>query len=117
MEPELEQTLGPTVQCLRIQRAQMRRAARYGDLLEEVDVRVEEEGQSGRELVDREPRRGPGLDMRSPFASVSASSWAAVLPASRMWYPDTEIGCQRGISAVQKRIVSATIRIDGRGGR
>ena len=48
---------------------------------------------------------------------MNASSWAAVLPASRMWYPDTEIGCQRGISAVQKRIVSATIRIDGRGGK
>ena len=43
--------------------------------------------------------------------------WAAVLPASRMWYPDTETGCHRGISAVQKRSVSDTMRIDGRGGK
>ena len=95
----------------------MRRAARYLAISSKKSMCVEEEGQSGRELVDREPRRGPGLDIANPFASVSASSWAAVLPASRMWYPDTEIGCQRGISAVQKRIVSATIRIDGRGGK
>src|SRR5262249_61268504 len=62
------------------------------------------------------PPAAPASTYAKPFASVNASSWAAVLPASRMWYPDTEIGCQRGISAVQNRIVSATMRIDGRGG-
>ena len=63
------------------------------------------------------PAAIPASTYANPFASVNASSWAAVLPASRMWYPDTEIGCQRGISAVQNRIVSATIRIEGRGGK
>jgi hypothetical protein len=52
----------------------------------------------------------------NPFASVNASSCAAVDPASRMWYPLIETGCHRGISAVVKRITSVTSRIDGRGG-
>ena len=51
-----------------------------------------------------------------PFASVNASSWAAVEPASRMWYPEIDTGCQRGISAVVNLIMSVTIRIEGRGG-
>src|SRR5438552_3861384 len=33
-----------------------------------------------------------------------------------MWYPEMETGCHLGISLVQKRIMSVTIRIDGRGG-
>src|SRR5437764_3381525 len=33
-----------------------------------------------------------------------------------MWYPEIEMGCQRGISAEQNTIVSRTNRIDGCGG-
>ena len=51
------------------------------------------------------------------MASVKASSWAAVEPASRMWYPETETGCQRGSSAEQNRMTSVTNRTDGRGGK
>ena len=47
---------------------------------------------------------------------MKASSWAAVDPASRMWYPEMETGCQRGSSALQNRITSVTRRTDGRGG-
>ena len=47
---------------------------------------------------------------------MKASSWAAVAPASRMWYPQIEIGCQSGISSVQKAIRSPTRRMAGRSG-
>jgi len=47
---------------------------------------------------------------------VKASSWAAVAPASRMWYPEIDSGCQRGSSAAQNPIMSVTRRIDGLGG-
>ena len=47
---------------------------------------------------------------------VNASSWAAVAPASRMWYPLIETGCQSGISSVQKAIRSPIRRIAGRSG-
>ena len=50
------------------------------------------------------------------MASVNASSSAAVEPASRMWYPEIDTECQRGISAAVNVIVSRTSRIDGRGG-
>ena len=36
-----------------------------------------------------------------PFASVNATSCTAVAPASRMWYPLTEIVFQRGIRSPQ----------------
>ncbi len=48
---------------------------------------------------------------------MNASSWAAVEPASRMWYPETDTGCQRGSSARVKRIRSVTSRTDGTGGK
>ena len=51
-----------------------------------------------------------------PFASVNASSWTAVEPASRMWYPEIEIVFQRGIRSAQYANRSVVIRIDGRGG-
>ena len=52
-----------------------------------------------------------------PSASVNASSCAAVEPASLMWYPEIEIGCQSGISRVQNSTMSVTSRIDGSGGK
>ena len=47
---------------------------------------------------------------------VNASSWTAVEPASRMWYPLIETVFQRGSSRVPYSIVSVTSRSDGSGG-
>ena len=47
---------------------------------------------------------------------MKATSWAAVAPASRMWYPLIETGYQSGISSVQNAIRSPIRRIDGRSG-
>src|SRR3954464_5162086 len=52
-----------------------------------------------------------------PLASVKASSWTAVEPASRMGYPEMEIVFQRGIRSAQYANRSVVIRIDGRGGK
>ena len=52
-----------------------------------------------------------------PFASVNASSCAAVDPASRMWYPEIEIVFQRGIRSAQYAKRSVVSRIEGRGGK
>ena len=51
-----------------------------------------------------------------PSRSVNASSWAAVAPASRMWYPLTEIVFHFGTSRVQNSNTSVISRMDGRGG-
>ena len=36
-----------------------------------------------------------------PFTSVNASSWAALAPASRMWYPEIEIVLKAGSRSAQ----------------
>jgi hypothetical protein len=51
-----------------------------------------------------------------PSAIVKASSWAAVAPASRMWYPLMLTVFHRGTSREQNSIMSVTIRMAGRGG-
>ena len=51
-----------------------------------------------------------------PSRSVKASSCSAVAPASRMWYPLTEIVFQRGTSLAQNAKTSVMSRIEGRGG-
>jgi len=35
------------------------------------------------------------------WAKVNATSWGAVAPASRMWYPETEIGFHFGSRSAQ----------------
>ena len=52
-----------------------------------------------------------------PLASVNATSCTAVLPASRMWYPEIEIVFQRGTRSLQYAKVSVISRIDGPGGK
>ncbi len=52
-----------------------------------------------------------------PFASVNASSWAALAPASRMWYPEIEIVFQAGSRSAQYANRSVVSRIVGRGGK
>ena len=51
-----------------------------------------------------------------PSRSVKASSCSAVAPASRMWYPLTEIVFHFGTSRAQNPKTSVMRRIDGRGG-
>ena len=50
------------------------------------------------------------------LARVNASSWAAVAPASRMWYPLIEIVFHFGRWVPHQENVSVTRRIDGPGG-
>src|ERR1700685_4341357 len=51
-----------------------------------------------------------------PSAMVNASSWTAVEPASRIWYPEIDTACQRGTFFAQNSIMSVTILSEGRGG-
>ena len=51
-----------------------------------------------------------------PLAIVKAISCTAVLPASRMWYPEIEIVFHCGTSAAQYSKLSVMIRMLGRGG-
>ena len=74
------------------------------DLLEEVAVRVEEERHARNEHVHvQTPPPRPTARTRGRRASVNASSWSAVAPASRMWYPLTEMVFQRGTSLRAER--------------
>src|SRR6266566_5790914 len=59
----------------------------------------------------------PHLTYSMPFARVKASSWAAVAPASRMWYPLIEIVFHCGTCAEPNSNVSTTSRIEGSGGK
>ena len=47
---------------------------------------------------------------------MKASSWAAVAPASRMWYPETDTGWYLGTSAAQNSSRSPIRRRCGSGG-
>ena len=60
------------------------RGTELRDLLEEIAVRIEEEGNLGREVVDVEPRVDAYCTYSMPSRSVKASSCAEVDPASRM---------------------------------
>ena len=59
----------------------------------------------------------PHCTYSMPSRRVNASSCSAVAPASRMWYPLTEIVFQRGTSRAQNPKMSVMSRIDGRGGK
>src|SRR5437016_1621868 len=52
----------------------------------------------------------------SPFANVKPSSCTAVAPASRMWYPEIEIGLKLIFAREVNRKMSATSHSDGSGG-
>ncbi len=100
VEPELERALGPgAVPVAHPPGPDATRGPVLGDLLEEVDVRVEEEGQAGRELVDREPCRRPGLDVREPvrqrereLLGGGAPGLADVVPGHRDRVPARHLG-------------------------
>ncbi len=50
------------------------------------------------------------------LATAKPISWAAVQPASRMWYPDSEMALKRGASVAHQAIRSAASRSEGAGG-
>ena len=64
----------------------------------------------------RRPRSTAASTYAIPFARVNPSSWTAVAPASRMWYPLTLIAFHFGISRAQNSTTSTTSRIEGTGG-
>ena len=62
------------------------------------------------------PRSSAASTYSRALARVKATSWTAVEPASRMWYPEIEMGFQRGTCSAQKAMTSVTRRSDGCGG-
>ena len=62
------------------------------------------------------PASTPYCTYSMPSRSVKASSCSAVAPASRMWYPLTEIVFHFGHFCAQNPKMSVMSRIDGRGG-
>ena len=52
-----------------------------------------------------------------PSASVKAISWAAVDPASRMWYPEMEMVFHLGTWLLQNSKMSVMSRMEGLGGK
>ena len=101
----------------RITRAQMRRAARYFAISsKKSEWALKKNEIRGANSSTSSPASMPACTYSMPSRSVNASSCAAVDPASRMWYPLTEIVFQRGTSRVQKANTSVMSRIDGRGG-
>ncbi len=95
----------------------MRRAARYLAISSKKSTcALKKKLRRGANASTASPAASADSTYANPLASVNASSCAAVDPASRMWYPEIETGCQRGSSAVAKRTTSVTSRIDGRGG-
>ena len=102
----------------RSSRAQIRRAARYFAISSKKSMcALKKKDRRGANSSTSSPRSSAASTYANPSASVNASSCAAVEPASRMWYPEIEIGCIRGSSRVQNSIMSTTSRIDGSGGK
>src|SRR4029078_6688137 len=63
------------------------------------------------------PASTPHCTYSMPSRSVNASSCSDVEPASRMWYPLTEMVFHFGTSVEQNWKMSVISRIDGRGGK
>ena len=63
------------------------------------------------------PRAKQCRTYSNPSASVNASSWIAVEPASRMWYPLMLMGFHRGMWRVANSTVSTTRPMEGSGGK
>jgi len=61
-------------------------------------------------------RRSTSSTYSMPSRSVKASSWTAVEPASRMWYPEIEIVFHLGTFRVPNSTVSLMSFTDGSGG-
>ena len=101
----------------RISVAHIRRAARIFATSSNRSLwKLKKNEKRGRKRSGSTPRAVSSSTYARPSAIVNASSWAAVAPASRMWYPLIDTGCQSGISSVQNAIRSPISRIAGRSG-
>ncbi len=95
-------------------RAQMRRAARYFAISSKKSIcALKKKLKRGAKSSTSSPRATACSTYVRPSFRVNASSCAAVAPASRMWYPEIETGCQRGIAVEHHSIMSPTRRIAG----
>ena len=102
----------------RSSRAQILRAARYFAISSKKSrCALKKNERRGANASTSRPRSIAHSTYVNPSASVNASSCAAVDPASRMWYPEMEIGCHFGIDVEQNSTMSVTSRIDGSGGK
>ena len=98
--------------------AQIRRAARYFAISSKKSLcELKKNDSRGAKASTSKPASTPYCTYSTPSRSVKASSCAAVAPASRMWYPLTEIVFQRGTRSAQKEKTSVISRIEGRGGK
>jgi hypothetical protein len=77
------------------------------DLLEELVVRVEEEAEAGRELLDVQPSVQARLDVLHAVAQRERELLGRE-PASRMWYPEIETLFHRGQCMLWNSMVSTT---------
>ena len=102
----------------RITFAQILRAARYLAISSKKSLcALKKNDRRGTNSSTSSPASTPYCTYSMPSRSVKASSCSAVAPASRMWYPLTEIVFQRGTSFAQNSKMSVMSRIDGRGGK
>src|SRR5262249_47451767 len=102
----------------RIVFAQTRRAARNLAISSKKSLcELKKKERRGANSSTGRPASIPYCTYSTPSRSVNASSWSAVEPASRMWYPEIEIVFQRGTCFAQNANWSVTSRIEGRGGK
>jgi len=93
------------------------RRAVLRNLLEEVQVRVEEERQPGREVVDVETALERPLDVRESVGERKREFLRSGRTGLADVVAEIEIGCHNGISRDVNSTMSVTSRIDGSGGK
>ena len=82
--------------------AQMRRAARYlATSSKRLLWALKKKLSRGANSSTSRPAATAACTYAIPLEIVNAASWAAVEPASRMWYPEIEIVFQRGTRSRQ----------------
>ena len=97
---------------------QMRRAARNLAISSKKSLcELKKKDRRGANLSTGSPASIPYSTYSTPSRSVKASSWSAVEPASRMWYPEIEIVFHFGTCFAQNENWSVISRIEGRGGK
>ena len=102
----------------RIVFAQIRRAARNLAISSKKSLcELKKNERRGANWSTGNPASIPYSTYSMPSRSVKASSWSAVEPASRMWYPEIEMVFHFGTRSRQKENWSVIRRIDGRGGK
>src|ERR1051326_6586088 len=98
-------------------RAQIRRAARSLHTSSKNSLcELKKKDSRGANVSTGIPRSRHASTYSIPSRSVNASSWVAVDPASRMWYPEIDTECHLGMNFDWNSIVSTTSLTEGSGG-